>query len=107
MLFRSRDYSQRLELLQSTIKKNFPSVHYAISKLQDDFGPAVLEGSVEALVVSEETIGQGEILNKLRAQKNLWPVKIITVPTVLAKDGKRISTTRIKNSEIDPDGNVL
>ena len=102
-----RDYSQRLELLQSTIKKNFPSAHYAISKLQDDFGPAVLEGSVEALVVSEETIGQGEILNKLRAQKNLWPVKIITVPMVLAKDGKRISTTRIKNSEIDPDGNVL
>ena len=102
-----RNYSQRLELLQSTIKKNFPSTHYVISKLQDDFGPAVLEGSVEALVVSEETIGQGEILNKLRAQKNLWPVKIITVPMVLAKDGKRISTTRIKNSEIDPDGNVL
>lgn len=101
------NYSQRLELLQSTIKKNFSRAHYEISKLRDDFGPAVLEGSVEALVVSEETIGQGEILNKLRAQKNLGPVKIITVPMVLAKDGKRISTTRIKNSEIDPDGNVL
>ena len=101
------NYSQRLELLQSTIKKKFPRTHYEISKLRDDFGPAVLEGTVEALVVSEETIGQGEILNKLRAQKNLGPVKIIAIPMVLAKDGKRISTSRIKNSEIDPDGNVL
>lgn len=101
------NYSQRLEQIQSAIKKNFPGTYYEISKLEDDFGPAVLEGNVEALVVSEETIGQGEVLNKLRAQKNLWPVKIITVPMVLAKDGKHISTTRIKKSEIDPDGNVL
>ena len=35
------------------------------------------------------------------------PVKIITVPMFLAKDGTRISTTRIKNSEIDTEGNLL
>ena len=101
------NYSQRSEQLQSAIEKNFPKTHYEISKLEDDFGPAVLQGNVEALVVSEETIGKGEVLNKLRAQKNLGPVRIITVPMAHAKDGKRISTTRIKKSEIDADGNVL
>jgi len=59
------------------------------------------------LVVSDETSNQGNILNKLREEKKLSPVKIIKVPMFLAKDGTRISTTRIKNSEIDVDGNLL
>lgn len=100
------NYSQRLELLQSVIKKNFPNSHYEISKLENEFGPAVLEGAVEALVASEETTGQGNVLNKLRHQRQLAPVKVVSVPMVLAKDGKRISTTRIKNSEIDSEGNL-
>ncbi len=100
------NYSQRFELLESTIKKNFPNSHYEISKLDNDFGPAVLEGAVEALVVSEETTEKGKILNELRRQRHLSPVQIVSVPLALAKDGKRISTTRIKNSEIDPDGNL-
>ena len=100
------NYSQRLESLQSFLNKNFPNSHYEISKLDNDFGPAVLRKEVEALVVSEETIEKGEILNKLRSQKDLPPVSVESVPMVLAKDGKRISTTRIKNSEVDTDGNL-
>jgi len=45
-------------------------------------------------------------LNKLRSEKNLPPAQIITVPMFLAKDGTRVSTTRIKNSEIDSEGNL-
>jgi len=74
--------------------------------LDNDFGPAVLEKEVEALIVSEETTGQGQILNKLRHEKHLTPVEIVSVPMVLATDGKRISTSRIKNSEIDAEGNL-
>lgn len=101
------NYSQRSESLKSMINKNFPDSHYEISKLDNDFGPAVLKNEVEALVVSEETIEQGKILNKLRTQKQLSPVKVVDVPMVLAVDGGRISTTRIKNSEIDVEGNLL
>ncbi|MGQ0795730.1 MAG: phosphopantetheine adenylyltransferase [Nitrosopumilaceae archaeon] len=100
------NYSQRLESLQSFLNKNFPNSHYEISKLENDFGPAVLRKEVEALVVSEETVEKGEILNKLRSQKDLPPVSVESVPMVLAKDGKRISTTRIKDSEVDADGNL-
>ena len=101
------NYSQRLESLKSMINKNFPELHFEISKLDNDFGPAVLKNEVEALVVSEETIEQGKILNKLRTQKHLYPVTVVSVPMILAKDGKRISTTRIKNCEIDAEGNLL
>ena len=100
------DYSKRISLLKSTIEENFPDSAYEISKLENDFGPAVLEESVKALIVSEETSDKGTLLNKLRAERNLPPVKIVVVPIVLAKDGKAISTTRIKNSEIDSHGNL-
>jgi len=100
------DYSKRLSLLKSMIEKNFPNSSYEISKLENDFGPAVIEGSVKALVVSEETSNKGLLLNDLRAERNLSPVKIVVVPMVLAEDGKAISTTRIKNSEIDSSGNL-
>jgi pantetheine-phosphate adenylyltransferase len=100
------DYSKRLSLLKSTIEKNYPNSSYQISKLEDDFGPAVIEGSVKALVVSEETSNKGLLLNELRAERNLPPVKIVVVPMVLAEDGKAISTSRIKNSEIDSNGNL-
>ena len=80
---------------------------FEIIQLDNDFGPAVLEKDVQALVVSDETNNQGNILNRLRSKNNLPPVEIVVVPMTLAKDGVRISTTRIKNSEIDSDGNLL
>jgi len=100
------DYPKRLSLLKSVVEKNFPNSSYEISKLENDFGPAVIEGSVKALVVSEETSGKGIRLNELRAERNLSSVRIVVVPMVLAKDGKAISTTRIKNFEIDDSGNL-
>ena len=100
------NYEKRFETLMNTIKTNFPNRVFQISKLDNDFGPAVLEENVQALIVSDETGNQGEILNQLRSEKNLSPVKIVIVPMVLAQDGNRISTTRIKNSEIDVEGNL-
>nr|AFK25012.1 putative nucleotidyltransferase [uncultured archaeon] len=101
------NYSQRLDSLEQIIKKFFSGKSYLISKLENDFGPAAIEGDVEALVVSGETAHQGDVLNELRRQKNLPSVKVVIVPLVLAKDGKRISSTRIRNSEIDAQGNLL
>ena len=101
------NYQKRFENLTTIISKEFLNPSFQISKLENDFGPAVLKKEVEALVVSDETNNQGEVLNELRTKKKLPPVKIITVPMFLAKDGQRVSTTRIKNSEIDDEGNLL
>jgi len=101
------DFDKRLEKLVKVIENFFPNTSFEISKLDNDFGPAVLEKKVQALVVSDETSNQGEVLNLLRKQKNIPPVDVVVVPMVLAKDGNKISTTRIKNQEIDYDGNLL
>ena len=102
----ANDYSSRLVGLTKVIEDNFPNSSFRISKLENDFGPAVLEGDVEALVTSDETSFQGDVLNKLRSEKNLSKVDVVVVPMVLAKDGKRISSSRIKKSEIDSEGNL-
>jgi len=85
---------------------DFPNSNFEISELENDFGPAVLKEQVEALVVSEETKEKGKILNDLRRKKDLLEVDIVIVPMVLAKDGSRISTTRIRRKEIDSEGNL-
>jgi pantetheine-phosphate adenylyltransferase len=103
----NHDYLQRLDVLKQVIERKFIGKSYTISKLDNDFGPAVIEGNVQALIVSDETAHQAEVLNKLRAQRNLPPAKTVIVPMVLAQDGKRISTTRIRNSEIDSQGNLI
>ena len=100
------NFKKRMETLAQTIERNFPNSLFEISKLDNDFGPAVLEKNVQALVVSGETSNQGKVLNDLRKQKNLPPVEVIVIPMVLAKDGQRISTTRIKKHEIDLEGNL-
>ena len=65
------------------------------------------EEDVGALVVSEETSKKGDILNAQRNELNLSPVEIVIVPMKLASDGERISSTRIRNAEIDSLGNVI
>ena len=101
------DYNTRIVNLKKFLETSFPDRNYDIRELYEDFGPALYTEDVEALVVSRETERKGAILNKTRAEKGLAPVDIVTVDLVLAKDGKRISSTRIRNGEIDIEGNLL
>ena len=103
----TNNFKQRFENLEKTLKEKFPDSLFEIAELNDDFGPAVIEGDVNALVVSEETSKKGDTLNDMRKERNLSQVAIIIVPMKLASDGDRISSSRIRNSEIDASGNVL
>ena len=103
----TNNFEQRFENLEKIIHQKFPDCSFEIAKLDDDFGPAVIEGDVDALVVSDETRKKGDILNTLRKERNLKPVELVIVPMKMASDGNRISSTRIRNSEIDSSGNIL
>ena len=103
----TNNFEQRFKNLEKAIYEKFPGCSFEIAELDDDFGPAVIEGDVDALVVSNETSEKGDILNVLRKEQNLKPVETIIVPMKMASDGNRISSTRIRNSEIDSSGNAL
>ena len=101
------NFETRLDNLKKILTEKFSDSLFEIAMLDDDFGPAVIKGEVDALVVSEETSKKGDILNAKRNDLGLPLVEIIIVPMKLASDGERISSTRIRNAEIDDSGNVI
>ena len=50
------NFQIRYSRLDSLLKEKFPNSLFEIAKLDNDFGPAAIEGDVGALVVSEEKV---------------------------------------------------
>jgi pantetheine-phosphate adenylyltransferase len=100
-------YEQRMTELVAFIKTAFPGRRYAIAKLDDFFGPGIASKEVQALVASPETGKRVELANKLRAERGFPPLDLRVVDWVVAEDGKPISSTRIRNGEIDEDGRLI
>lgn len=103
----SGSYAARMAAVKALVESRQPGRAYSISRLDDVFGPAVLERRVGALVVSAETEPQGAALNRLRAQGGLPPVEVVVVPMVAADDGEPISTTRMRRGKVDADGRII
>lgn len=82
---------------------------YEIIELRTTQGPAASRTDLDALVVSPEATAQRRAsdLNRERRGNGLRPLEIHTPPFAVAEDGKRISSTRIRNGEIDVHGRVL
>jgi pantetheine-phosphate adenylyltransferase len=101
-------YEQRVKNLHDTIDKQFGrQVKYTVAKLDNEFGPTVTEGRVNALVASSETARKGKEINNIRRINGLEPISIIAVDTLKAEDGGPISSTRIRAGEIDSSGKIL
>ncbi|MEF8828753.1 MAG: pantetheine-phosphate adenylyltransferase [Haloarcula sp.] len=82
---------------------------YEVLRLDDAQGPAATRPDVNALVASPEAKAQrrAQELNQQRRDAGLHPLEIHTPPFVVAEDGTRISSTRIRNGEIDVHGRLL
>ena len=102
-----KPYRERVGGLESFLKERGYLGRGRIVELNDPYGPVIHEEDIEAIVASQFTAGRGEEINRIRAEKGLPPLEIITCPIVLAEDGKPISSTRIARGEITWDGRVL
>jgi pantetheine-phosphate adenylyltransferase len=102
-----QSYTGRVRALEDLIQAKFPGRRYLIAKLDDYFGPGIASPEVEAIVVSKETASRVSIANALREAKDFPPLEVVVVDYVLADDSKPISSTRIRNGEIDIDGKLL
>jgi pantetheine-phosphate adenylyltransferase len=101
------NYGIREENLKKFIDKNFKKSNYSLYQLDDFFGPTVLTRDVQAIITTRSSLENCVRINKLREAKGMPQLEIILVPLVEDKEGKVISSTRIREGEIDINGNKL
>jgi pantetheine-phosphate adenylyltransferase len=99
-------YQQRREAIEAFLSQLPRAPQVVITPIQDKYGPSI-EEAFDAIVVSPETRPVAEEINEQRRQQGKKPLSITVVPYVLAKDGRPISSTRIRNGEIDEHGTLL
>ena len=99
-------YLQRVGRLEAYLRENFPGKKFTITRLDDYFNPGIASRDIQAIVVSPETASRVRVANELRASRGVAPLEVIVVEYVLAEDGTRISSTRIRKGEIDSEGKV-
>lgn len=75
-----------------------------IEPIDDPYGPADDLPDLDVLVVSADRLPVAITLNEARAAKGLRPLRIRTVPMVIAQDGLPIASRRIRAGVIDRTG---
>ena len=106
-LLKNKKYKKPFEIRKNQIEKflnNFENKPRIIIKKIFDFYGLTLEMDFDAIVVSDETLENAIEINEKRIQNNKKPMKIIKIPLIVDEKGKRISSTRILNKEIDENG---
>ncbi len=97
-------FGERKSAVEKYVKKF--GKKYRIVEINDIFGPT-LEEDFDAIIVSRETKKNAKIINEERKKRGMKEMKIISIPTVLAEDLLPITSTRIREGEIDPEGRRL
>ena len=100
-------FDERKEELETFLKKNKLWQRVEIVKIDDVYGPAAEENKIEALLVTADSRPGGKEVNQKRRKSGLPQLKLETMDLVMAKDGKAISSSRIRIGEINRYGRVL
>ena len=97
-------YKVREKALKDYLKSKAWLNKVSIIPLMNIVG-AGFEKDVDAIFAIDESHNNARIINRERIKRELTPAKIIIVPMLYANDGGLISSKRIRNGEIDRDGN--
>ncbi|MGC8569790.1 pantetheine-phosphate adenylyltransferase [Caldivirga sp.] len=68
-----------------------------ISKINDPYGPAVSDNSIDGIVVSLETLPRAFEINNIRVKNGLDPLVIISIPIIKDGYGVKLSSTLIRS----------
>jgi pantetheine-phosphate adenylyltransferase len=105
--FPEQPYNVRFANVVRYVAQRHPRHRFRLFQLDDHYGPLASDPSVEAVVVTPDSFDRGMAANLIRQKSGLKPVHVVLVPLVLAEDGVRISSTRIRLRQIDREGRLL
>ncbi len=100
-------FEERKQELQAWLHMQGWDKRAEITPLFDAFGSSIRDPKIEALIVSKETAPNAEKINERRIQAKLRPLKIVAISMVPSENCSPISTTRIRQGEMDREGHLL
>jgi len=99
------DYQTRKQELEQFLKAEKLIDRVSIAPIDDIFIPKVWESlEIEAIIVSENTVSGAKKINLRRKEQGKSPLKIETVPMAKSNNNEYISSSRIRNGEINREG---
>jgi pantetheine-phosphate adenylyltransferase len=78
-----------------------------IIPIDDPYEPAASLTDLDVLVVTHDNKSRGEEINRIRKEKGLAPLGLLEIPLVPAQDQKPVSSTRVRDGEIDKTGRLI
>ena len=98
-------YQKRKNNIINYLKSNHWEKRAKFIPIVNFYGSTLTDKTIEAIVVSQETKEKAEIINQKRKKLGFKALKIMVVADFLAKDGKLLTSERIRLGEIDQEGN--
>ncbi|MDP3988560.1 MAG: pantetheine-phosphate adenylyltransferase [Candidatus Levybacteria bacterium] len=103
-----QSYDLRKKSVQNFLRNEGVSERITVVKINDLYGNTLSQNLIiNAIAVSQNTIEGAEIINSQRKKIGLSKLKILIYPMVLAEDKNPISSSRIRNGEINRDGRLF
>ena len=91
-----RSYQSRKEEVLSFLRSVKPGLDYEPVELADPFGPTITEASIEAIVVSSETVAGAHAINTKRKEAGLAPIATLVMRR---SESATLSSTFIRERE--------
>lgn len=101
------DFEERKRGLEKFLREMKALDRVQIFPINDPYGPTLVDGDIDAIVASTETVKRAREINSLRQKNGLKPLKIVVIKMVLAEDNFPISTKRILSGEITEEGEKI
>lgn len=105
MASESRSVSIPLEIRRRELCRYLDTLgSYELFTIDDIYGPPDRMDAVDILVVSEESLPNGRLLNEMRESRGVPKLELSVVPLLRADDGTKISASAILRGEYSRSG---
>ncbi len=102
----AESFSIRKRALENFLKEN--KYNAQVLKIDDIYGPTLKNKfKCDAIAVTEDSLKGADAINKKRKELGFNDLKIIKIILSKSSDGKIVSSNRIRNGEIDRNGELF